>query len=247
MTTPERPGQDRRPRGGPLASAIVTLSGTPDDASDIDAQLAAIAQLAVDALAPVSYASITAMRGGSHTTVAASSELAVAVDEAQYAEQGGPCLSSLADGAPVRVDDIGATIKWPGFRAAAARMGLNASLSIPLFGGSGATIAVLNLYGHDPLTMIPLSAWVWSVYQADPMAVPERDLPPLDSAGDDLIAGVTEAFEVRALIQRAIGTVMAGRGCSAEDAYRTLRVRAAGAGMSLTETARAALADVPPL
>jgi hypothetical protein len=52
------------------------------------------------------------------------------------------------------VKNIDATMAWPGFREAAARMGLHASLSIPLFAGSGATIAALNLQPrrrhHDP-------------------------------------------------------------------------------------------------
>ena len=56
------------------------------------------------------------------------------------------------------MDHIDTTMAWPGFRQAAARMGLHASLSVPLFAGSGATIAVLNLYGHDPVTLVPLSA-----------------------------------------------------------------------------------------
>ena len=49
---------------------------------------------------------------------------------------------------------------WPGFREAATAMGLHASLSIPLFAGSGAPIAALNLYSHDLLAMAPLNAWV---------------------------------------------------------------------------------------
>ncbi len=116
-----------------MATCIVALADTPDDASDVDARLAAIAQLAADILIPVSYASITAVRDGANTTVAATSELATAVDKAQYADDTGPCLDALHDGTSVGVDDIPATMTWPGFREAATGMGLHASLSIPLF------------------------------------------------------------------------------------------------------------------
>jgi hypothetical protein len=235
-----------RRRLGALASKIVALAGTPDDDSGIDSQLAAIAQLAADTLGPVSYASVTAVRDSSTTTVAASSDLAVAVDQAQYAEDSGPCLQALAEDTPVRVDDIAATMRWPGFRAAAAELGLHASLSVPLFAGSGATVAVLNLYGHDPVTMIALSAQVWAVYQADPAPAPMAGMPLGDAGGEDLIAGLTEAFETRALIERAKGVVMAQRGCSVEDAYLHLRVRAVEAGTGLADIAARLLPfDVP--
>jgi hypothetical protein len=67
-----------------------------------------------------------------------SSALAVAVDEAQYAEQAGPCLEPLHTGVPAPVPDIAATMVWPGFRDQAVKIGLRASVSIPLYAGSGA-------------------------------------------------------------------------------------------------------------
>ena len=139
MSRPHNP-TSRLP--GALASAIIALAGTPDNASRIDTQLAVIAQLAADALDPVDYASVTAVRDTRHTTVAATSDLARAVDRAQYTDDSGPCLQALTGGTPVRVDHIDATMTWPGFRAAAAELGLDASLSVPLFAGSGVTIAV---------------------------------------------------------------------------------------------------------
>ncbi len=245
MTTPHRPPGDtpQRPHG-PLASGIVTLAGTPDDASDIDTHLVTIARLAADTLPPVTYASITAVRDGNHSTVAASSELAIAVDQAQYADQSGPCIDAL-QGTPVGVDNIAATMRWPGFRGQAARIGLKASLSVPLFAGSGTTIAVLNLYGHDPVTMIPLTARVWAVYDNDPVPDRDPDVPPMDAAGEDLIIGLEAAFEVRAVIQRAIGVLMAEQRCTSEDAYLVLRGRAARAGISLEEIADVLRPDLP--
>ena len=244
MSTPPQQATPPRPLG-PLATRIVALADTPDDASDIDTRLAAIAQAAADTLTPVSYASITAVRDGDNTTVAATSELATAVDKAQYADDNGPCLAALHDGTPVGVDDIPATMTWPGFREAAVRMGLHASLSIPLFAASGAPIAALNLYSHDPLAMAPLNAGVWTVYNTDSAPHPRPDQLLVDTGGEDLVAGLIQAFEVRAMIQRGIGVVMADEHCSAEDAYLTLRLRAAQAGTSLTGIVTALHSDLP--
>ena len=50
---------------------------------------------------------------------------------------------------------------WPGFRDTAWRLGLRASLSIPLFAASGTPIAALNLYAHDAEPMAALTRRVW--------------------------------------------------------------------------------------
>jgi hypothetical protein len=229
------------PAGSALVNALVELAGTPDDTPDVDTRLARIVQETADRLASVSYASITALRDGATVTVAASSEVAVAVDRAQYAEAAGPCLDALAEGAPVGVPDIAATMAimaWPGFQEAAFRMGLRASVSIPLFAGSGMPIAALNLYSRDPVAMAPLSERVLAIFRFEP-AAPADPPPSLDSGGEQLLAGLSAALAVRDLIQQAIGVLMARERRSADEAYLALRLRAADTGSSLTDAATA--------
>src|SRR5687768_15774405 len=67
-----------------LAGILVALASTADDASIVEVHLDRVARLAADTLTAVDYASITAGRGPGYTTVAASSDLALAVDQAQY-------------------------------------------------------------------------------------------------------------------------------------------------------------------
>ena len=125
-----------RHRGG-LEDTLVTLAGTPDDHPGVEDQLITIAQLSAARVAGVSYASVTARREGAYTTVAATNDLATAVDEAQYAEQAGPCIEAVATAKPLAVPDIAVTMRWPGFRDTAYQLGLHTSLSIPLFAGRG--------------------------------------------------------------------------------------------------------------
>jgi hypothetical protein len=235
LATSQQPPSHTRARGS-LAEALVTLAGTPDDVPTIDAQLRRLAQVAADRVACVDYASITALRDNAYVTVAASSDLALAVDQAQYADDDGPCLRSLQTRTPVTVPDIAATMAWPGFRDAATGLGLHASVSIPLVAGSGATIAVLNCYGRDPDAMALLIAGLAVVY--DPSRpLPPDILPAEDTGGGELLAGVAEALSVHDTIQRAVGVIMAQTDGSAADAYVTLRLRAADAGVSLLATA----------
>lgn len=224
-----------------LADTLVTLACTPDDHSGIDDQLVAVAQLTAQRVAPVSHASVTARREGAYTTVAASDHIAVAVDQAQYDDQAGPCLEALDTARPLSVPDMAATMRWPGFRDTAFRLGLHTSLSIPLFAGSGEPIAALNLYGRDPLTMTVLTAAVWASFEGD--AATGHDVPDLDPGGSELVAGLRNAFEVRATIQQAIGVVLAEQGGTGDRAYAELRLRAADAGTSLLEVAKLTVAD----
>ena len=219
---------------GPLAEALVTLAGTPDDLPVIDTHLRRIAQLAADLVEPIEYASMTSYRGDGATTVAASSELILAVDQAQYDENAGPCLDSLRTGTLIGVPDIATTMTWPNFSKAATAMGLNSSVSIPLFAGSGTTIAALNLYGRSTLAMAPLINKVWTIYDVDRPPLDD----PLDPGAEELLAGLAEALSVRATIQLAIGAIMQRTACAAEAAYLKLRVHAAGQGIPLVDAAQ---------
>jgi hypothetical protein len=238
-TAEDRPNPDA---SGPasLAGTLVALASTADDASIVDVHLERVARLVADTITAVDYASITASRGQGYTTVAASSDLARAVDQAQYADEDGPCLHSLESAAPVGVPDIAATMSWPGFHHAAHELGLHASLSIPLFAGSGVPIAVLNLYGRDTAGMAPLIAGARNLYTGQPPPPGSRP-NGMDTGAQQLLAGLARAFTVRDTIQQAFGVLMARDHCSPAEAYRHLRLRAAETGTSLGDTATAVI------
>jgi hypothetical protein len=228
-------------RDRPLADSLVALAGTPDDESSVPDRLQRITRLAADLLPPVAYASMTGRGPDGFVTVAMSSELALAVDKAQYADDTGPCLDVMRSGVPEAVPEIDATVNWPGFREQAHRLGLRASLSFPIFAGRGVTIAALNLYSHDSADMAPLSVAVLAAYDSeieDPAVPGPEDLDP---GSRQLMDGLTGAFAVRTTIQRALGVIMAEEHATADVAYVKLRSRAAATGLTLTAAAAAVL------
>jgi hypothetical protein len=245
MATPPPPAIPAIPASPPqrqLAATLTTLAGTPDDDPQIDTLLVTIARLVADIVEPVSYASVTAYRDGALTTVAASSQVAVAVDLAQYADDAGPCLDALSDGKAVEVPDVAAVMLWPRFRDRATQLGLRSSLSIPLFAGSGAPIAALNLYAHDPDPMAALTRRVWAVY--DIGSDPDGDrAPAVDEGSRQLLTGIAAAFQLRDLIQQALGAIIAREHITAEAAYLALRTKAAETGATLPQTAIAAIQE----
>jgi anti-anti-sigma factor len=224
-----------------LRDHLVALACRADGTQQIAADLVRIAVLSADRVGGVSYASVTGREAGAYTTVAASSILAVEIDRAQYADQAGPCLEALDAGYPAVVPDIAATMTWPGFREVATRLGLQASLSIPLFAGRGTTVGALNLYSHEPSALKVLSTAVWAVYEGDTTPDPRAD--DLDAGGNELVTGLTGAFAAQATIQQAVGLLIATTGRTRDEAFDELRLKAGAAGETLLDVAGRMLAE----
>jgi hypothetical protein len=219
---------------------MVALAGTPEHSSSVDSQLTVIARLTAKRVAAAQYASITALRGKTYTTVAFSDELARAVDEVQYADNTGPCLEALDTGTPVAVPDIATTVRWPAFHEAAPRMGLHTSVSVPLYAGRGEPIAALNVYSHDRVAMAPLLARICVLQGlADEEAEGKGGLEELDEGGRELVAGYAESLTIRATIKLALNIIMTDNSCTGDDAYVSLCIRAAQAGTDLAAAAAA--------
>jgi hypothetical protein len=220
---------------GLLQQQLIRLAGTPDDSARVGADLVVIAQLAADRIAAVDYASVTSRYEDAYTTVAANSDLAVAIDEAQYRDDAGPCLEALEASYPAAVPEIAATMTWAGFREVAVQFGLRASLSVPLFAGSGRTVASLNLYSRHPGAMAPLGAAVWAAYDPD-WSEPGKQ-GDLEPGGRELVGGLIGALARRSMIQQAIGILMFTTAHTPDLAYLALREQAAESSASLTDTA----------
>ena len=236
MATPRRP--DTEGPDQPLVDAIVALAETPDHTRDLDARLTAIARLAVDRVAAADYASITTLQGDEYTTVATTSDIALAVDEAQFADGTGPCLQALESGEPVGVPDVSATMDWPHFHAVAPGLGLQASVSIPLYTGRGLPIAVLNMYGRDDLAMAPLIVAVADLYAISRELSLDMEKPPVSDPGaQELLDGYAQALAVRATIQLALKVLARQMGSSEDDAYTELCLRTTETGDSLSTVA----------
>ncbi len=231
-----------------LRNHLIALASRADGAQQIAADLVRIAVLSADRVGGVSYASVTSREAGAYATVAASSILAVEVDRAQYADQAGPCLEALDAAYPAVVPDIAATMTWPRFREVATRLGLQASLSIPLFAGRGTAVGALNLYSHEPSALKHLSTAVWAVFEGDssPVPAPGHSMGDLDAGGNELVTGLAGAFAAQANIQQAVGLLIATTGRTRDEAFDELRLSAAAAGETLLDVANRMLAQHSP-
>ncbi|MCY1144173.1 GAF domain-containing protein [Actinoplanes sp. Pm04-4] len=210
------------------------MAATPNGSFRIATDLIIVAQLAEKLITAVDWVSVTSRLGNRYVTAAVGSDLAAAVDQAQYDDGAGPCLEALEADYPAFVPDIAATVTWPRFRDTAASLGLKTSLSVPLFAGSGVTFASLNLYSRRAGTLSTLTNAVWAAYDPDPFDCWNHDA--LDPGGRELTAGLISAVALRAMIRRAAAILSAGR-MDTHRGYLILCEQAAAAGTSLTDTA----------
>jgi GAF domain-containing protein len=222
-----------------LRVALTSLAVLPDDAPEAVAVLRQIAELCVVGIPGAAFASITMQADGVPTTVATTGDIALAVDEAQYAREEGPCLAALADGLPVSVPQIAdpTTVTWPDFRARAGELGLRSSLSIPLFAGGGDVVAALNLYARETGVFSEFAQSVLACYDLEQPTV----APVWQDGRAGLIAGLNESFGLHARIQRAVGYLASQNDISLGDAYGLLRQQAAATDQDLSSQATAVL------
>jgi hypothetical protein len=222
---------------GPLLTGLIALAASPEYLSTIESQLTDIVRLAANRVGAADFASVAGLEDGLPSTVAVSDELIWAIDDI------GTVADAFPMGEPVGAlagppDPLG-TIRWPGFHEEAPRLGLHASVSVPLHTGCGQPVAVLVVYGRDPATMAPLIGGICLVRGLRIEGV----APLTDQGGQELVAGYAEALGVRDRIRRAIATIVQTTSCTADDAYVTLCIRAAKAGTDLSE---AAASFLPP-
>ena len=92
------------------------------------------------------HASITSIRSGQFTTVAATSEVPEHADKIQYKVGNGPCLDAIRENDTIRVDDLATEPRWPQFgTAACAELGMHSMLAqvLPI---DDQVFGALNIY-----------------------------------------------------------------------------------------------------
>ena len=122
----------------PLARLVTTaeaieglrdLFAAEEPLNDIAAR---VAETAVAAIPNADAVSITVLSWPDARTAAATHERALELDLHQYASGRGPCLEAAWRRTPVRAVIGEAHHRWPEFVEAAQRVGIRASLSVPL-------------------------------------------------------------------------------------------------------------------
>jgi GAF domain-containing protein len=203
-------------------------------ADDLHEALGRVARVAARVVEPCDSASITLWRDGAPATAASSSPEAQALDELQYRELEGPCVSCVREGTVLRVVDLREESRWPYYVRAAVGSGLRSSAALPL-SAHGQVVGALNLYAAAPAAFRAQDVALGGML-ASHAAVAVHGAS-LYYATRDLAGQLREAMASRAVIEQAKGVLMAREGLDAEAAFELLRRSSQHANRKLRDVA----------
>jgi hypothetical protein len=215
---------------GSMSRALLT-----EDAN-LQAALRRIAQAGSALFPKCAGASITIIETGLPSTVAATNEAALMLDESQYEVDDGPCLTAARTNLTIRIDDTAADDRWPNFATSANDVGVWSSLSLPLQIADESYRGGLNLYGAEPMAFSESDEQVASAFadQATVLVANTRAY----WAAFDMTKNLTIAMESRGVIDQARGILMERHRVDADTAFGILRERSQAENRKLREIAR---------
>jgi GAF domain-containing protein len=203
-----------------MAASIVEMQALLLGTETIEEFLTELAGLAILAVGKGLSCGITLQPNGRPLTVASTDALAAQVDEVQYGLDQGPCLHALRTGSQVYIRDLSSDQRWAAYAATALEHGIRSSLSLPLSNGRN-TIGAFNLYSQvagsfGPAATRRAESFAQNATGALSIAIRLADHTALT---DQLRASLAS----RAVIDQAIGVLMAQRRITAAEAFAILR------------------------
>lgn len=176
--------------------------------------------------------SITLRRGeGDYYTPAWTDEMALKLDQLQYAFDEGACLDAADPDGPAYAHsgDLADGSPWPKFGPAVAEHGYRSILSTAMLTRPEPEefTGALNIYGRERDTLGALAqdvAFVLATYASFAVAAvrdrvgAERDLAEVRTEA----ANLRKALDTRTVIGQATGILMARRGLTADEAFEVL-------------------------
>jgi GAF domain-containing protein len=203
-----------------LTASIGELQALLLGTESIDGFLRELASLAARALGDGVSCGITLQPNGRPLTVASSDTLASQVDELQYKLDMGPCLTSLRTGGDIRIDDMARDDRWGPYALRALAHGVRSSFSQPL-DAQGKVVGALNLYSQQP-------EFFGAGQRRQAARFAENASIAVGIAAQMaqqtvLTEQLRASLASRAVIDQAIGIVMAEQRCAPEEAFAILR------------------------
>ncbi len=212
-----------------LGARLGHLARTLEGEDSVEGTLDGIVHAAVDTVPGARYAGITQVDGRrTLRTTAATDELVHRVDIAQYEAGEGPCLSTLHDQQTVRLADMAAEKRWPGFTGRATELGIGSMLSFQLY-VTEENLGALNLYALQARAFTDESEQIGLLF-ATHAAVAVADALKLRQ--------LTRALDVRDLIGQAKGVLMERHRLTGDQAFARLVRVSQTTNTKLVEVAR---------
>ncbi len=217
-----------------VASLSELVRALAEDESVPDT-MQSILKLALRSVPGCHGASVTMIdEEGKPATIAATDEDTYELDRRQNALRDGPCLDAARRQQVNRWNHWEAEQRWPEFTEIATEMGLRSYLSAGL-GWAGRPLGALNLSSRDSDGFSELDEGILALFTSPAAAV--IVVAGRYAEARDLAAQLEQALRSRAVIDQAIGIVMAESRCDADQAFGTLRRASNNRNMKLRDLA----------
>ncbi len=211
--------EPERPPSPDLAAAYGELQNLLLDGPNVTDFLQQLAVLSA-ALIPRTSCGLTIRRDHQIATVASSDELAMQLDEIQYSRSQGPCLQAMRTRERIQVTDLATETRWGDYRIHALTAGVRSSVSLPLIIDE-ISLGALNLYSRAPDNFPEPDirrAESFALQSATALTLLLRQAKQA-TIEDQLLEGLA----TRAIIDQALGIVMAQRQIGSAAAFGILR------------------------
>jgi GAF domain-containing protein len=194
-----------------------------------------ILETAVEALG-FSAATISARHAEGVSTVGATDQRLIELDDAQY-HGGGPCVAVLDECEPIFLEDTAdAEDRWQHFAWTAAHLGVHSTLSVHIPTDGDQVAASLNLYARERLQLSDRQLRLATSY-AEQLAATLQGVDAYRSTAR-IAQNMAEAMRTRAVIEQAKGMIMADERIGAEEAFERLTTLSQHANVKLRDVAR---------
>jgi transcriptional regulator with GAF, ATPase, and Fis domain len=190
------------------------------DENALERLLQNVVELTREAVTTADAVSITMADNGGFRTSNYTAPEALAIDQAQYEENDGPCLEAVRSVRQVEMVVHSDREHWPLVRARAADLGMARVLSTPMRRGSDA-IGALNIYSRSD-GGLGENAQRTAQIIGDHAAILVGDAQALIGA-NNLNEQLRAALASREIIGEAKGIIMERQTCSREEAFDILR------------------------
>ena len=208
---------DSRPASDGVAGFGVALLDD-DELHDVLQRLTLLARHTVGSS---QSASITVRENGRYRTSNSTGPDALAVDDAQYQGDDGPCVEAIRSGRQLSFTAEETGDRWPRFQEEATKAGIVATLSTPLMREPDNAAGALNIYAAEDGGFRSSDYQTAELIGGVAAILVSRSLALRDSTR--LNDQLRQAVATREMIGAAKGILMETQGCNRDEAFDILR------------------------
>jgi anti-anti-sigma factor len=195
------------------------VAGMPTDPDVVDGALSLVVELALTSIGDADGVSVSLLRHGVLSTVAASDQTIMAMDADQYATSEGPCVDASVRGHWFHAESLDTETRWPAFTPRARALGIKAILSSPLR-AFDQPVGALNIYSRTASTFKVKDQQAAATFAARASVILSD--AHVDVSDQKMAIRFQEALRNREVLSLAKGIIMERQGVDEEAAFSAL-------------------------